>query len=151
VHAYCFVAPSGLHFEPLHTMARSTVPQVLWAWSLMLGKCWPVDFVWSTWPILHVVWLLFSRRSEDNVSLQDATVLGMVTLWVSSITRLLHLLKPASPLPHHLHGVYGHYHRWHWHSLLLQHRSIPQTIITPLASVHPLPLSPCDCPYREYG
>jgi hypothetical protein len=22
-----------------------------------------------------------------------------------------HLLKPASPLPHHLHGVYGHYHQ----------------------------------------
>jgi hypothetical protein len=31
----------------------------------------------------------------------------------------------ASPPPRHPHGVYGHYHRWHWHSLLLQHRSIP--------------------------
>jgi hypothetical protein len=36
-----------------------------------------------------------------------------------------HLLKPASPFPRHPHGVYGHYHRWHWHSLLLQHRSTP--------------------------
>jgi len=34
------------------------------------------------------------------------------------------LLKPASPLPRHPHGAYGHYPRWHWHSLLLQHRSI---------------------------
>jgi hypothetical protein len=44
-----------------------------------------------------------------------------------------HLLKPASPLPRHPYGVYGHYHRWHWLCLLLQHRSI---LINPLPSLH---------------
>jgi hypothetical protein len=28
----------------------------------------------------------------------------------------------------HPHGVYGHYHRRHWHRLLLQHRSIPRAM-----------------------
>jgi hypothetical protein len=39
-------------------------------------------------------------------------------------------LKPASPLPRHPHGAYGHYHRWHWHNLLLQHWSIPPELET---------------------
>jgi hypothetical protein len=37
----------------------------------------------------------------------------------------LHTQKEV--LPRHLHGAYGHYHRWHWHSLLLQHWSIPRS------------------------
>jgi steroid 5-alpha reductase family enzyme len=30
----------------------------LWLASLVLGKTWPVDFIWSTWPILHCAHLL---------------------------------------------------------------------------------------------
>jgi hypothetical protein len=49
-----------------------------------------------------------------------------------------------SPPPRHPHGVYGHYLRWHWHSLLLQHRSIPR------ATFHALIKGSCAALYGTY-
>ena len=34
---------------------------LLWVVSLIIGKAWPVDFIWSSWPVLHLGYLLYDN------------------------------------------------------------------------------------------
>lgn len=40
-----------------HAAALAAINTALWLVSLAIGKAWPVDFIWSSWPILHALWL----------------------------------------------------------------------------------------------
>ena len=38
-----------------HLQQLVAVNVVLWLASLVIGKAWPVDFIWSSWPIYHAM------------------------------------------------------------------------------------------------
>jgi steroid 5-alpha reductase family enzyme len=38
----------------------------LWLISVVVGKCWPVDFIWSNWPGIQAMFIL--ERSPLRVS-----------------------------------------------------------------------------------
>ena len=60
---------------------------VLWLWSLRLGKTWPVDFIWSSWPIALAVALAVDNSSpEAELSLRVCVVIALVAAWGFRLT-----------------------------------------------------------------
>ena len=62
--------------------ALAAVNVALWVASLFLGKTWPVDFIWSTWPILHCGYLLLQQHS----SVGGVLALVLTTIWGVRLT-----------------------------------------------------------------
>lgn len=56
----------------------------LWLLSLRLGKTWPVDFIWSTWPPLMCA-LIILREPGSDLSRQLG-VCALVVLWGGRLT-----------------------------------------------------------------
>ena len=63
--------------------ALAAVNVALWVASLFLGKTWPVDFIWSTWPILHCGYLLLVH---DSRSVGGVLALVLTTIWGVRLT-----------------------------------------------------------------
>ena len=67
---------------------------VLWLLSLCLGKAWPVDFIWSTWPLAHALLLLHPWTSSDPVDFvsgaaarwRDILALVAIVVWGVRLT-----------------------------------------------------------------
>jgi steroid 5-alpha reductase family enzyme len=57
----------------------------LWIISLLLGKTWPVDFIWSSWPIAHTYILITSEGSSSD-SIHKGLILLIVSIWGLRLT-----------------------------------------------------------------
>ena len=59
----------------------------LWMVSLMVGKAWPVDFIWSSWPIFQLGYLLYSLPTPTTLhaSLPDGHLL-VTLVWGARLT-----------------------------------------------------------------
>ena len=60
----------------------------LWVVSLGLGKTWPVDFVWSSWPIVQG-WLILMRQrgvGEDVPIWRAGCLVGLISIWGARLT-----------------------------------------------------------------
>jgi steroid 5-alpha reductase family enzyme len=59
----------------------------LWLWSLRLGKAWPVDFIWSSWPVALAVALAVDNYApEAGLSLRVGVVCLLVAAWGFRLT-----------------------------------------------------------------
>ena len=58
---------------------------LLWLLSLAVGKAWPVDFIWSSWPIFQLSYLLFQKKQNES-SWQLILHLIVTTLWGLRLT-----------------------------------------------------------------
>ena len=58
---------------------------LLWIISLRLGKTWPVDFIWSTWPLLQCIRII-SRQPEAGCGPRQACVCLLVSAWGMRLT-----------------------------------------------------------------
>ncbi len=70
-------------------MALLGVNVALWLVSLALGKTWPVDFIWSTWPILHCAYLLQTSggdRTNEGAGEGGAIALVLTAIWGVRLT-----------------------------------------------------------------
>ena len=79
--------------------ALTAINVALWLLSTcVLGKTWPVDFIWSSWPIAHALWLITlpdgaaaaaaaSPQLEfGGWKVSQLAVLGPVCLWGLRLT-----------------------------------------------------------------
>jgi steroid 5-alpha reductase family enzyme len=66
-----------------HAAALLAVNVVLWLVSLAVGKCWPVDFIWSSWPIAHAVWLSFDTHASPSHAF---LLFALTTAWGLRLT-----------------------------------------------------------------
>jgi steroid 5-alpha reductase family enzyme len=62
----------------------AAINTALWCLSLLLGKTWPVDFIWSSWPIAHAAWLI--ATAERPPTARSAVVVALVTIWGLRLT-----------------------------------------------------------------
>jgi len=77
-----------------HACWLATINMVLWVSSLVLGKCWPVDFIWSSWPIFHAGWLLhtvvgdctFKDFLSEPLPWSIFLVVGITAVWGIRLT-----------------------------------------------------------------
>ena len=67
-----------------HAVQLLLVNVALWVLSLILGKTWPVDFIWLSWPI-YAAFDAVSRVDGDWTTRQIA-VLALVTVWGLRLT-----------------------------------------------------------------
>lgn len=65
----------------VHAAGLGAVNVTLWLASLGLGKTWPVDFIWSTWPIVQALSLC-----KDAPQPRAGICLGLVSLWGGRLT-----------------------------------------------------------------
>jgi len=59
---------------------------VLWLLSLVLGKTWPVDFVWSTFPLVMCARVMLGNR-EEGVCDRQLLVCVCVAVWGLRLTQ----------------------------------------------------------------
>jgi steroid 5-alpha reductase family enzyme len=55
----------------------------LWLLSLRLGKAWPVDFIWSAWPIAHALLLV---EPGWTGRWRQVLALGIIVVWGARLT-----------------------------------------------------------------
>lgn len=71
-----------------HLTTLLAINVVLWALSLMIGKAWPVDFVWSSWPIYQSYLLATEPHGGSDghgtTAWRSWAVVAVVTLWGQS-------------------------------------------------------------------
>ena len=65
-----------------HAALLFVINVVLWLAALALGKAWPVDFIWSSWPILH---LLMLAASIPGVSIWSALAAPRIALLATAV------------------------------------------------------------------
>ena len=60
----------------------------LWYLSLRVGKAWPVDFIWATWPILQLTFFLYEDCSTgyEMCDYQPLIHLIVVIIWGARLT-----------------------------------------------------------------
>ena len=58
---------------------------LLWLVSLRLGKTWPVDFIWSGWPLLQCA-LIIARDPHGGLFARRALTCTLVALWGGRLT-----------------------------------------------------------------
>lgn len=58
---------------------------VLWLLSLRLRKTWPVDFIWSTWPLLMCAQII-CREPEQGRRTRQLVICLLVALWGGRLT-----------------------------------------------------------------
>ena len=54
---------------------------VLWLVSLPLGKTWPVDFIWSNWPIYQAAMIYSRSDGVDGDKDRQVLVFCLVCVW----------------------------------------------------------------------
>ena len=52
----------------------------------ILGKTWPVDFIWSTYPILQFVLIILGEKNTNQFTFSQLIVLLTITLWGLRLT-----------------------------------------------------------------
>ena len=57
----------------------------LWLTSLGLAKTCPVDFIWSSWPLLQCARIIL-RASERGVGARQACICALIALWGTRLT-----------------------------------------------------------------
>ena len=70
-------------------LALTALNFVLWLASLALGKAWPVDFIWSSWPIIQAAWLANRpplRAGQPIDQVRQGVVMGLVVAWGLRLT-----------------------------------------------------------------
>ena len=55
----------------------------LWLSSLWLGKAWPVDFIWSSWPLAHAFLLM---RPGWHMRWREVLALAVIVVWGVRLT-----------------------------------------------------------------
>lgn len=68
-----------------HAVSLFSVNVGLWLLSLKLGKTWPVDFIWSTWPIVQGEWLGATNEAAPH-SLRNLLTMIPVYVWGVRLT-----------------------------------------------------------------
>ena len=58
---------------------------LLWLVSLRLGKTWPVDFIWSGWPLLQCA-LIIARDPHGGLFARRTLTCALVALWGGRLT-----------------------------------------------------------------
>ena len=58
---------------------------VLWLLSLVLGKTWPVDFIWSNWPIAQAA-MIYRRGSEGGNCDRQLITFTLTCVWGFRLT-----------------------------------------------------------------
>ena len=69
----------------LHAWWLLGINVALWVASLILGKAWPVDFIWSSWPIAHVLHIIYTTPHATG-SADAVAVAAVVTVWGLRLT-----------------------------------------------------------------
>ena len=65
--------------------ALLSINVALWLLSLRLRKTWPVDFIWSTWPLLMCARIIVREPERGNLSRQ-LVICALVALWGGRLT-----------------------------------------------------------------
>lgn len=80
-----FFAEFMVHPIAADATVLGTINVMLWAIStFVLGKTWPVDFVWSCWPLLQCALIL--HRGDDGVCTRHISVCVLVAVWGYRLT-----------------------------------------------------------------
>ena len=58
----------------------------LWIVSLILGKTWPVDFIWSGWPPVQCLIILWRGGGDGGICARQQFVCVLVALWGYRLT-----------------------------------------------------------------
>jgi len=66
-------------------LTLALVDVLLWIASLIVGKCWPVDFVWSSWPGL-LCGLILRRSHLRIVSPKQSLFVAVIVVWGLRLT-----------------------------------------------------------------
>jgi steroid 5-alpha reductase family enzyme len=69
----------------LHAWWLLGINVALWVASLILGKAWPVDFIWSSWPIAHVLHIIYTTPHATD-SADAVAVAAVVAVWGLRLT-----------------------------------------------------------------
>lgn len=80
-------SPADLNVYALvrpHAIGLTSINVGLWLLSLGLGKTWPVDFIWSSWPIIQSACLAAVADSSDKP--RNALVAAAVSIWGLRLT-----------------------------------------------------------------
>eukprot|EP00966_Prymnesium_polylepis_P232094 5369368-Prymnesium_polylepis.1 len=67
-------------------LALLCINVTLWLASLRLGKTWPVDFIWSSWPMLHCISIVVRAAPEGGDLARRLCVCALVALWGVRLT-----------------------------------------------------------------
>ena len=62
------------------------VNTLLWVASLVLGKCWPVDFIWSNWPIAQAIVIYARAGDAEGECTRRLCVFSLVCVWGCRLT-----------------------------------------------------------------
>lgn len=52
----------------------------LWVLSLILGKTWPVDFIWSCWPPVQSI-LIYVRHPDEGACMRQLATFCLIFVW----------------------------------------------------------------------
>jgi len=72
-----------------YTLFLLGINTTLWIFSLILKKTWPVDFIWSSWPILHLGLLIYydhDSNPSNTPELSEILSFALVSVWGIRLT-----------------------------------------------------------------